>query len=49
MQPNIPMREAIIVTSPVIANDLKTSFELLFQVIIAKIAIEKGLYHVLIG
>lgn len=38
LHPNIPITEAIIVTNPVIAKDLNMSLELLFQVIIAKIA-----------
>lgn len=36
-----PINEATIVTKPVIARDLRISFELLFQVIEAKIAIHK--------
>lgn len=42
LHPNIPIREATIVTRPVIANDLRMSLELLFQVMIEKIAIRKG-------
>lgn len=41
MQPTRPIIEAKTVTKPVTARDLKISFELLFQVIEAKIAIIK--------
>lgn len=39
LQPTSPMIEAMIVTNPVTASDLKMSLELLFHVIDAKIAI----------
>jgi len=39
-QPMSPITDVIIVTRPVTARDLRISFELLFQVIDAKMAIE---------